>query len=204
MSNSELFDKVNAKGKRYYEKEDEAGRLMVFEDGTIYNMDAKRLVCGPKNKRITTANTKKFHELKRRKGEERVREFVLREIAAISPDTDLKEFEDAWGAMAGRLAGDAFMSDATLKSRVDAFKAVGLAAGELKKDQSTSLQLSQDGKSMRVDGLPEGDLLMLLSKLGGDNSTYRSLEPSNKEAEAQTIDAEYRDNSSSSEDPDAG
>jgi hypothetical protein len=163
-----VFNLVSETGKRYYTYDKAGETIRVYESGTEYNETTKKLQAGSKDNRITTANTQEYKELRRDATVQRARDMVLREIAAISPDTDLTTFEDAWGALIGRLGSDAFMSDATLQSRVKAADLVGKYTEA--RPERGKLTLQDGERSVTVDNLPEGELMLLLSRIGASEA----------------------------------
>ena len=177
MSKGE-YDKVSDTGKRYYTEERNGETIRIYESGAEYNEDRKHLVNAPPDKRICNANAKMFADRRWSQAEEAARQGMV--AAAQMLEEGIEDPDAAWSTMVGAQTMLALNPDSG-RASTEAFKAVGRATGYMKDARQTSLQLSNDGRSLRVDGLPTDRLLLLLDRLGGDKSTYRSLDQQTEE-----------------------
>ena len=160
MTDNKQYPLISDTGKRYYKASNDHGHeLWVYESGVTYNKTLSKIEAGYITKDNALAMSNAGNNAIKERTEKRAREFVLKEIASIANE-DVNDFEDAIGAMTGRLAGDAYLSDATLQSRVKAFGAVREATGLTRKD----LQLEMDTPAGKITG-DASQFLEILNKM---------------------------------------
>lgn len=206
MTDAAEYPYTSSTGKRYRLEDRDGRAARVYESGTVLDHENGHLIEGPEASRLTPERAVELNKTKAEMAAERARAFVLSEIRAISPD-DIDDFDDAWGAIVGRIASEGFLSDATLQSRVKAAELVGKATEAL-----------PDGRRLRESGGPASvddrllDFLgaiapavksVLADKIANDNSTNQHKTDvlsgngsgSNIEKqEGQVIDAAFQEN----------
>lgn len=136
----------NESGKRYKEQESSNGDLLrIYEDGTVYNMDLKRLEAGPESNRISTDSAGSMVERRIAKR----REAVERAIAAgESVEAGIEELATAQRRVA--MEPEEFGGHASTRAFQALIEAAGLGDKTL---VSESVSLTQNG--VRLEGTPE-------------------------------------------------
>lgn len=180
---------VSKTGKRYREIGD---GIREYESGVIYDMKNKKAISPPEDTRITTENTAYYHQLNRQKTVNKAREWVKKEIAAVSPET-IEDFDDAWGMLTGKVAGDVLNDDNRLMDRTNAYKAVGLATQALPDKVQSSVQVGEVNTYILDPDVQK----VILDRIGFDRCNYQKHNIS--QAEDNVVDAEYKSSDNENE-----